>query len=60
MSRRGLTAAAPVENPYCSCKLTRVRPFNTGNLEAAGQTADALLGVLNKENDAVKEDRRRR
>ena len=23
---RGLTAATPMGNPYCSCKLTRVRP----------------------------------
>ena len=22
---RGITAAIPMENPYCSCKLTRVR-----------------------------------
>ena len=23
---RGLTAAIPMDNPYCSCALTRVRP----------------------------------
>ena len=28
--------------------------LDKGNLEAAGQTADALLGVLNKENAATR------
>ena len=27
-----LTAAIPIENPYCSCKLTRVRPRQTDQL----------------------------
>ena len=33
---RGLTAAIPVETPYCSCKLTRVRGRPLGSWDGVG------------------------
>ena len=46
----GLTAAIPMDNPYCSCKLTRVRPsppqvlLDNGDYSEIGQMGP-VLGV---------------
>ena len=40
-----LTAATPMENPYCSCKLTRVRPAVRGRDGRRAQGAGGHPGV---------------
>ena len=51
-----LTAATPVENPYCSCTLTRVRPAGKGGASPGGVSMQKCSATDPKQRWAASND----